>query len=143
MAVALRARSMDATLPAAGRRWKENDALGIARDLVEGPHELRLTASPRVRRRHRGPQPLLELGPEGLDELALLLGDLGVAFGEQDLAVAGLHAQELHESLIMAKGRRVSRERRASFRGMSARLVFCAAVGLAAASLAAATASAA
>src|SRR3954471_14866225 len=96
MSVALRARSMDATLPAAGRRWEENDALGVARDLVEGSHELRLTASPRVRRRHGGPQSLLELGPERLDQLALLLGDLRIAFGEQDLAVTGLHAEELH-----------------------------------------------
>src|SRR4051794_8029405 len=143
MAGAQRARSMKATLPAAGRGREEDDAIGVARNLVEPPHELGLAPSPGARGGHGGPHPLVELGPEGLDELALLLGDLGVAFGEQDLAVAGLHAQELHESLIMAKGRRVSHERRASFRGMSARLVFCAAVGLAAASLAAATASAA
>src|SRR6059058_1338651 len=103
MAVALSARSMRANLPAAGRGWEENDALGVARDLAEGPHELRLAAAAGPGRGHRGPHALVELGPEGLDQLALLRGDLGIALGQQDLAVAGLHAQELHAPPIMTK----------------------------------------
>src|SRR4051794_26578537 len=96
MAVALSARSMAGKLPAAGGGREEDDALGIARDLVEGPHQRGLAAPPRARRRDRGPQALVELGPESLDQLAFLGGDLRIAFGEKDLAMAGLHAQELH-----------------------------------------------
>src|SRR3954471_17674802 len=96
IAVALSARSMWMTLPAARGGREEDDALGVAGDLRERAHQRRL-AAPRVRRgRHRSPQSLVELGAEGLDELALFGGDLGIALGEQDLAMTGLHAQQLH-----------------------------------------------
>src|SRR3954452_22027119 len=110
MAVALSASSMELTLPAAGRRREEDDALGVARDLLEGPHERRFAPSPRRRGRDRGRESLGELGAERLDELALLGGDLGIALGEQDLAMTGLHTQELHRGLaIMTKRRRIAR----------------------------------
>src|SRR3954469_26062345 len=103
IAVALRASSMAATLPAARGLREEDDAVGVARDLVERAHELGFAAAPGPVERHRGPEPLVELLTEGLDQRALLLGDLHVAFGEQHLAMAGLHAQQLHRS-IMTKG---------------------------------------
>ena len=100
MAVALSARSIDAKLPPAGGRREEDDALGVARDLREGAHELCLAAPARPGGRHRRPHPLVELRPEGLDELALLVGDLGVALGEEHLAVTRFHAQQLHDQRL-------------------------------------------
>src|SRR5438046_2831505 len=70
------------------------------------------------------------LRPERRDELALFGGDLGIAFGEQDLAVTGLHAQELHRLAIMTKGRRMSQWIGAESRHMTARLFFCLVAGL-------------
>src|SRR3954454_13389830 len=105
IAVALRASSIGATLPAARGLREEDDAVGVARDLVERAHELGLPAPPGPVERHRGPEALVELLAEGLDQGALVLGALDVALGEQDLAMAGLHAQQLHRA-IMTKGPR-------------------------------------
>ena len=57
---------------------------------------------------HRGPHPLVELAAELLDEALLVPGHLDVALGEEDLAVARLHAQEPHRRAIMAKAARRS-----------------------------------
>src|SRR5689334_8489258 len=59
IAVALRASSM--ALAAAGGLGEEDDALGVARHLVEAAHHLRLAATAGAAERHRGPQPLVEL----------------------------------------------------------------------------------
>src|SRR4051794_16717295 len=99
MAVALRASSMawGSTRSApAGRAREEDDAFGVARDLVEGLHHLRLPAPAARLGGHGRPHALVELLAEGRDESFFVLGDLQVAFSEQDLAVPGLHAQELH-----------------------------------------------
>ena len=50
---------------------------------------------PALRDRHGGPHALVELAAELLHEALLVLLDARVALGEQNLAVSGLHAQEL------------------------------------------------
>ncbi len=98
MSVALRARSMGdgRGSAAAGCAGEEDDAVRVARNLVEGLDHLGLAATRRTRERDSGPEAGVELCAEGVDQLALLLTDLGIAFGDEDLAVARLHAEELH-----------------------------------------------
>src|SRR3954453_14069985 len=48
---------------------EEDDASGVARNLVEGPHELGLAAAVVRGLRDGGPQALVELAAEGLDQL--------------------------------------------------------------------------
>ena len=45
--------------------------------------------------------PEVELAAELLDQALVVLGELGVALREQDVAVAWCHAQELHDAAIM------------------------------------------
>src|SRR3954449_10384607 len=80
----------------AGGAGEEDHARRAARDLLERRDHLGLPA-PRLRRqRDGGPHALLELAPELLDEALLVLGDLDVSLGDQLLAVARAHAEELH-----------------------------------------------
>src|SRR5919108_2344939 len=59
---------------AAGGPREEDHAVGVARDLLERFNHGRLAAPVVGGLRDRGPQSLVELAPERLDELALLLG---------------------------------------------------------------------
>src|SRR5215218_4363988 len=68
---------------AAGGAGEEDHPLGVARDLVERLDHGRLAAPVVGGLGHSGPQALVELAAEGLDELALVLGDLDVALGDQ------------------------------------------------------------
>src|SRR3954452_5603963 len=77
---------------AAGRAGEEDHPLGVARDLVERLDHERLAAPVVGGLGDGGPQALVQLAAEGLDELALVLGNLDVALGHQHLAVSGLHA---------------------------------------------------
>src|SRR3954468_2938586 len=107
IAVALRASSTVRSRGgsgAAGGAGEEDHALGVAWDLVEGLDHLGLAAAGGAGERYRGPHAEVELGAERLDELALLLGDLGVALGDEHLAVAWLHAQELHRAAAVVVG---------------------------------------
>src|SRR6202035_4683402 len=90
--------------PAGGAR-EEDDTLGVARHLGEALHELGLAAAARRFGGDSRPHPGIQLAAEGLDQLALLLRHLHVAPGEDDLAITGLHAEELHRVRIMANGR--------------------------------------
>ena len=86
----------DATArPARGAREEDHSA-GVARDLVERAHQLGLTTACLRLDRNRRPHPLLELAAELLDEPLLVLADLDVTLGDQLLAVARAHSQELH-----------------------------------------------
>ena len=57
--------------------------------------------------------PVVELAAEHLDQALLVLGDLEVAFGDQLLAVARPHAQELHRRRLCQRRCRPTRLRRA------------------------------
>src|SRR4051794_40306697 len=81
---------------AAGRAREEDDALGVARDLVERLDHLRLAPATSRAARHGGPEALVELAAELLHEALLLLGHVDVALRDENLTVPGLHAQELH-----------------------------------------------
>ena len=83
-------------MTAAGRAREEDHAVGVAGDVLEVLDHLRLAPAGLAGERDRGPHAQVELGAEGLDELALLLADLGIALGDENLTVAGLHAEELH-----------------------------------------------
>src|SRR5918996_3755290 len=77
---------------------EEDDPVGPGGDVAVGLHQLRLApAAAAVRRGHGGPHALVELAAELLDEPLLLLADLRVPLGEEDLSVAWLHAQELDD----------------------------------------------
>src|SRR3954468_7938134 len=94
--VALRASSIVVRRSAAARGAREeDDPLGVARDLVEGLDHASLAAPSGGLRWHSGPHPLVELLAERRDETFLVLADLGVPLGEQDLAVSGRHPQQL------------------------------------------------
>src|SRR5436190_18192409 len=60
-------------LSASGRAREEDDAVGVARDLVECLDHLSLAAAAVARERHGRPHALVELLAERLDQ-ALLLG---------------------------------------------------------------------
>src|SRR5919197_813076 len=81
--------------PACGAR-EEDDAVGRARDLVEGADQLRLATAALVHHRHRRPHALVELAAELLHKALGVLGDIEIAFGDQLLAMPRTHAQELH-----------------------------------------------
>src|SRR4051812_26095386 len=67
MAVALSATAMRAR-SAAGRAGEEDHPVGVAGDVLEPVHELRLAAAAAGGRGHRGPHPVVELPAELLDE---------------------------------------------------------------------------
>src|SRR5829696_1748982 len=90
---------------AAGGAREEDDAIGGAWDVLERTDHLGLAAARLGLHRDRGPHPLVELAAELRDEPLLVLGQLDVALGDQLLAVAGAHAQELHVA-IMSRGAR-------------------------------------
>src|SRR6266540_3419737 len=74
--------------------WEEDDAVGVARDLVEHLDHPRLAPPSRGPLGDGGPHALIELAAELADEQLLLLGHLDVPFGDEHLTVAGLHAKE-------------------------------------------------
>src|SRR6476469_1753790 len=84
---------------AAGRAREEDDAIGVARHLVEGPDHARLAAAAGRVARHRGPQPEVELAAELGEQARLVLGDLDVSLREQHLTVAGF----MRRSLILRR----------------------------------------
>src|SRR5215217_3517847 len=91
------ASSISGAWSAAGGAREEDHALGLGRDLGVLLHHLRLTpAAAGVRDRDRGPHALVKLATELLDEALLVLLHAGIALGEENLTVPGLHAQELH-----------------------------------------------
>src|SRR4051812_16284833 len=99
MRVALRASSIVSApwlSAAAGGAREEDDAIGVARDLVEGLDHPCLAPPPAGGGGHRGPHALVELATELVDEPLLLAGHAHVALGKKDLAVSRLHAQEPH-----------------------------------------------
>src|SRR4051794_21873835 len=106
---ARRARSIGARAPggsAAGRTREEDHALCLAWHFRVVLHHDRLaTTRGRVDCRNGGPHPLVELAAEFLDEGFVLLTDTRVALSEEDLSVAGLHAQQLHEGTDLMTGR--------------------------------------
>src|SRR3954454_5792773 len=85
--------------PARGAR-EEDDAAGVARDLLERAHHLELPPTPLGLHRDRGPHPLLELAPELGDQPLLVLVELDVSLGDQLLTVPRTHAQELHGRIM-------------------------------------------
>src|SRR3712207_5633520 len=105
IAVTLRARTIVGALPAARGAREEDDAVRVAGDVLERLDHLGLAAARLPGERHGRPHAGVELRTEGLDELALLLGDLGIALGDEHLAVARLHAQELHPAIMAKRGR--------------------------------------
>src|SRR4051812_10327579 len=78
----------------AGRAREEDHALGVTGDVVEAADDLGLAPAPAAVHRDRGPHAFVELAAELLDQGLLVLGDLDVPFGDQDLAMPRLHAQE-------------------------------------------------
>src|SRR3954469_25251033 len=88
----------------AGRSREEDDALGVARYLLEGLDHLRLAASGGRTARHGGPETLVELPAELLHQTLLVFGHADVALRDEDLSVARLHAQELHRRADYVKG---------------------------------------
>src|SRR3954447_18060950 len=95
IAVAESATITPSLRPAGGPR-EEDHAAGVARDLVERADHLRLAPPVGPGGRHGRPHSVVELAAELLDERLLLLRDLEVAFGDELLAEAGTHAEELH-----------------------------------------------
>src|SRR3954471_11605658 len=97
MRVALRARIMAVvqrcSASACGAR-EEDDAVRVARNVLEAAHHLRLSAAADAGRRDGGPHALVELTAELGQEHLLLGGDLDVALRQEDLAMTGLPAQE-------------------------------------------------
>src|SRR3954454_10710814 len=100
--VALRASSMAMTvspvvrISAAGGSREEDDPLGVARNVVEGAHQPGLAPAAARLCRDGGQHAEVELVAELCDEPLLVLAQIHVTFGQEDLAVPGLHAQELH-----------------------------------------------
>ena len=88
---------------ATGGAGKEDHALGVSGNVGKALDQLRLAPPTGRLGRHGGPHPGVQLAPERLDQLPLLLGDLHVPLGEHDLAMTGLHAQQLHRRSIMAR----------------------------------------
>src|SRR4029078_5384737 len=85
-------------LAARGAR-EEDHALGVRRDVRVLLDHLRLAASAAgVPDGDGGPHPLVQLAPELLDQVLLVLADPRISLGEEYLTVSGLHAQELHEA---------------------------------------------
>src|SRR6185437_14886242 len=64
--------------------------LGVVADHLSFP-----AAVARRDRGHSGPHPLVELAAKLLDEALLVLANLRVSLGEQNLSEPGLHAKEL------------------------------------------------
>src|SRR5215213_4070729 len=79
---------------------EEDDPAGVARDVLERAHQLGLPTAALGLHRDRGPHPLLELAPELGDQPLLVLLELDVSLGDQLLAVARTHAQELHGRIM-------------------------------------------
>src|SRR5947209_2509277 len=90
--VAASASSTGARLPAAGRPRKEDHAVGVPWNVVEGADHQGLRPALLACQRHRGPQALVELAAKLLDEPLLVLAHVEVALSYEDLAVTGLHA---------------------------------------------------
>ena len=82
-----------------GRR-EEDDALGALGDLLEVADHRRLVAARLGGERHGRPHPQLELAAELGDQALLVLGELRVALGKQDVAVSRCHSQQLHAPII-------------------------------------------
>src|SRR4051794_6837135 len=85
---------------AAGGPREEDHAIRGLRDLLERRDHLGLAPAGLGLDRNCGPHPLLELAPELLHEALLVLGDVDVAFGDELLAVARPHPQELHGAIM-------------------------------------------
>src|SRR4029453_8655086 len=78
------------------RAWEEDDALGVARDVVERLDHARLAPPGSTPLGDGGPHALIELAAELADQQLLLFGHLDVPFGDEHLTVAALHAKEPH-----------------------------------------------
>src|SRR3954451_21582557 len=103
IAVAQRATVTSGLLrPARGPR-EEDHPIGRARDVLERAHHLGLPPATFPLDRDRGPHPLLELMPELGDQPLLVLAQARITFGDQLLAIARTHPQELH-GRIMSRG---------------------------------------
>src|SRR3954468_1025683 len=108
MAVAARATITARSLPprspeltrAAGGAREEDDAVGRARDVLEGPDHLRLAPARLGLDRDGRPHALLELVAELGHEALLVAGHLDVALGDQLLAVSRAPPQELHAAIM-------------------------------------------
>src|SRR4051794_34139038 len=100
IAVAQRATVTGALRGPARRAREEDDPAGVARDVLERAHHLGLPAAAHGLHRDRRPHPLLELAPELRDQPLLVLLELDVSLGDQLLAVARTHAQELHGRIM-------------------------------------------
>src|SRR3954469_10240069 len=100
-------------LPGAARSAREeDDAAGVPRDLLDRAPHLRLPPAGLGDRRHRRPHAVVQLAAEELDEALLVLGDIDVALGDQLLAGARSHAEELHRT-DYARGAAACRRSRA------------------------------
>src|SRR3954454_14720300 len=101
MAVATRATVIGGwSARPAGGAGEEDHTVGLTRDLLEGADELGLTAPRLALHRNRRPHPLLELSADPREQPLLVLADPDVPLGDQLLAVAGTHAQELHPPIM-------------------------------------------
>src|SRR4051794_7869568 len=100
IAVAQRATVTAVLLRAARGAREEDDAAGVARDVLERADHLGLPPAALGLHRDGGPHPLLELAPELLDEHPLVLGEADIAFGDHLLAIPGPHPQELHGRIM-------------------------------------------
>jgi len=79
------------------RGREEDDALGVCGDLVEVADHHRAAPSGGLGRRHRRPHPQVELAAKLLHQPLVIVIELGIALGEQHVAVPGLHPDQLHE----------------------------------------------
>jgi hypothetical protein len=104
MAVALRASSTSASdlLRSARGARKEDHALGVPWYLLEALDQLGLPIAGPAGDGDGGPHAEIKLLAKRLDECPLLLGDLYVALGKDNLAVTRLETKKLHQTWIMA-----------------------------------------
>src|SRR5437764_14689544 len=87
-------------LPAARRPREEDHPVGVSWDLVERADHPGLALSARACCWHGGPQTLVELAPEFLDEPLLVGGHSRVALRDQHLAVTWPHPQKAHRPIM-------------------------------------------